>query len=118
MISKKALAIYDLTAVSDEEDAQVPKLIPPILSWDMENQTYDEILEAYIDEADVDSSWIVLSSKTFGYIQIIRLRDLPGVVRGTGKQQDKEVLTVFRQQGSIFAKQSEGKWSVRHIFKL
>ena len=40
------------------------------------DRTYDKILSAYLNDAEVLDSWIVLQSSQYGYIHALKLRDI------------------------------------------
>ena len=75
VFTDRNLKIFDLRKQAVEQDDGTME-IEYSVEFDMNRPAYDHILEAFIDESDELDSWVVLSSKEFNTIHIIRLREL------------------------------------------
>ena len=73
--------VYDISPIGltslnpDEEGEDGTLLIEPKLTFELQNNAYDVILDVNLNNEDIEESWLVLSSKMFNTVHIVKLRD-------------------------------------------
>ena len=74
--------MYDISPIGltslnpdEENDDESTLLIEPKITFKLENNAYESILDVSLNEDDIEMSWLVLSSKIFSTVHIVKLGD-------------------------------------------
>lgn len=80
VLTKRRVIIFDTESENFEEmedaDGECIKFLGEFLQFSVKNQTYDRILGMFIDEENVNQSWVVLQSSQYSQIHLVRLQSI------------------------------------------
>ena len=89
VICTEKTLLYDLSTadnngIQTEDDSTI--VLEHFQKYEVKESTYDRVLNVYLQDDDIEESWVALQSSQYGQIHMIRLRD---VIASKEKQKEK-----------------------------
>ena len=76
LIFEKESAMQTEINEGDLEADGVTKLVEPLYKFNVADRTYDRILGQYINEENIDKSWVILQSSQYEQVHLLPLQDI------------------------------------------